>query len=37
MCARVVAHLGEAGATALTLAIALFDATSRSRVALGAA
>ena len=37
MCAEVRAHLGDAGATALTLAVALFDATSRSRVALGVA
>jgi alkylhydroperoxidase family enzyme len=37
MCADVRAHLGDAGATALTLAVALFDATSRSRAALGVA
>ena len=35
MCAEVRAHLGDAGATALTLAVALFDTVSRSRVALG--
>lgn len=34
VCAAVVAHLGEAGATALTMAVATFDALSRSRVAL---
>lgn len=34
MCAAVVRELGEAGAAGLTLAVAVFEATSRFRVAL---
>src|SRR5690606_38228335 len=34
MCAAVVCELGEPGAAGLTLAVAVFEATSRFRVAL---
>ncbi len=36
MCGALLRELGEARATALTMGIALFDATSRARVALAA-
>ncbi|MBV8950847.1 MAG: carboxymuconolactone decarboxylase family protein [Actinobacteria bacterium] len=36
MCAELLAEVGDARATALTMGIALFDATSRARIALTA-